>query len=230
MPRFTEAIPEILASLAGRTGQGRSSTVRDAEPGSFVAVAGAYIAQSCDERTTRVAIDDLRESGCSDPHTLAGADPVEIAEAFRAGGSKSLVKLAGPLVKLARWFAATFDGDSDDGSTPTESIRDGLRAVKGIGPATADAILLGGFGRAAYPVDRATYRILVRHGWIDQGAEYDEVRSLVEGALPDDPANLARLSEDFEALGRLTCRATVAKCDRCPLQGLLPEGGPLGDS
>ncbi len=98
--------------------------------------------------------------------------------------------------------------------------------LKGLGPATVDSILSRGLGRATYPVDRATYRILVRHGWLDPTADYDEARSVAESLAPDDSAMLTRLSAAFERVGRDFCKPTVAKCERCPLRSLLPEGGP----
>ena len=42
-----------------------------------------------------------------------------------------------------------------------------LAGIKGIGPAAADAMVLFALKRPAYPVDRATFRVLVRHGWLD---------------------------------------------------------------
>jgi endonuclease-3 related protein len=230
VPRFTESIPDILSNLAGMSGRVGADSSPGADVGSFLAVAGAYLSRSGEARPVFAAIVTLRESGWSDPHRLASADQTEIHDAFQQGGARSLARFASPLLKLARWYAATFDVDGDTTSIATESIRDDLRSINGIGPATADAILLHGFGRSAYPVDHATYRILVRHGWIDEGAEYDDVRSLIESAIPDDPRAMERLSADFAELGRLACRATVARCERCPLRGLLPEGGPLGDA
>ncbi len=218
MPTFTDAIPVILAALDGPE-EGPPSQ------GTFEAVAAAYLAQWGEARAVAQAIDALREEGWLEPGALAAADEAAVADAWREAGSRGLVKLIPALQRLALWAARSLrDGAS------TETLRDGLRKIKGIGAASADAILLRGLGRAAYPVDRATYRILVRHGWLDASAGYDEARSLVEAALPDDPMGLSRLSAEFEHVGRLWCRASVAKCERCPLRPLLPEGGPLGEA
>ena len=96
-------------------------------------------------------------------------------------------------------------------------------AGRGRGPA---ALLLHGLRRPAYPLDRASYRILVRHGWLDPSADYDEARDVVERLDPDVPEHLARLSAWLERIGREYCRPTIAKCERCPLRSFLPEGGP----
>lgn len=221
MPKFTESIPLILSALDEADDRGPSD---GPEVGTFEAVATVYLAQWGEARAVARAVDALRESGWLDPSALAEVDPLAVGDAWREAGARGLVKLAPALQRLARWAVGALEGEH-----PTEGLREGLRALKGVGPATADAILLEGLGRAAYPVDRATYRILVRHGWIDPSADYDEARSLVEGALADDPRGLARLSAGFLEIGRRACKPTQAKCDRCPLRPLLPEGGPLGD-
>jgi endonuclease-3 related protein len=225
VPSFTESMPLIQSSL-DEAGAPAPAIADGSAPGSFEAVASVYLAQFGEAKAVARAVDALRDEGWLDPAAIAEADPLAVEDAWRDAGARGLVKLVRPLQRVARWAAGVLD-ELDVRST--EALRDGLRAIKGIGAATADAILLRGLGRAAYPIDRATYRILVRHGWIDASANYDEARSLVEGALPDDPAGLVRLSDGFERIGRSACRPSVAKCERCPLRPLLPEGGPLVD-
>jgi endonuclease-3 related protein len=218
VPQFTDAIPLILAaadSAVGPTG---------VEVGTFEAVARVYLGQWGEARAVAQALEALRESGWLEAEALAGADSSEVAEALREAGAKGLVKLVPALQRLATWAVPGLDQGPE---VPTEALREGLRAIKGVGPGTADAILLEGLGRAAYPVDRATFRVLARHGWIDPSADYDEVRSLVEGAFPDDPRGLSGLSAGFAQIGRAACKASVAKCERCSLRPLLPPGGPL---
>jgi endonuclease-3 related protein len=230
MPRLADAMPSILDLLADSDRPDRSGLKPAHEVGTFAAVAAAYLSRFVDDRAVMAGIDALRESGRLEPGALADADPTEVEDDWRASGARSLVKLARPLIKVARWAADLLDDDGRiGGSASTEALREGLRGIRGVGPATTDAILLEGLGRPAYPVDRASYRILVRHGWIDAGADYEEARSLIEAAVGDDPAGLLRLSAGFERLGREACRASVARCDRCPLRPLLPEGGPLGE-
>jgi endonuclease-3 related protein len=130
-----------------------------------------------------------------------------------------------------------FADHDDDGHDALESAipaRDDLAAVKGIGPATADAMILLALGRPSYPVDRPTYRVLVRHGWIDSTTSYEEARdSIVDRAMSmadgsDEAAalDLAALGHAMAELGRQFCRARAPLCAGCPLEHLLPEGGP----
>jgi len=232
VPRFAESIPAILEALADREPPGSSKPASIAEVGTFAGLVAAFLARAGDARAVAAAIGSLRETGRLDPASLAEADPDEVADDWRGAGARSLTKTIRPLQRLARWAVDRFDPDDGRvaGPASTEALRDGLRSLNGVGPATADAILLAGLGRPAYSVDRASYRILVRHGWLDAGADYDEARSIIEGALPDDPGVFALVSSGFERLGREACRAGAPRCERCPLRPLLPDGGPLGDS
>jgi endonuclease-3 related protein len=131
-----------------------------------------------------------------------------------------------------RWVAHDLEfalGNLDDISTiPTESLRESLLAIPGIGASSADDILLNVFGRPRYPLDRSTYRILIRHGWLDVTADYDEAVDLILRNTDADLNLLGRLSIWFEELGRSHCRVGKPKCEQCPLRSLLPEGGPMG--
>jgi endonuclease III len=198
MPRLADAMPSILDALADSDRPARSGLKPAHEVGTFAAVAAAYLSRFVDDRAVMAGIDALRESGRLEPGALADADPDEVADDWRASGARSLVKLARPLLKVARWAADQLDDEGRiGGSASTEALREGLRAIKGVGPATTDAILLEGLGRSAYPVDRASYRILVRHGWIDAGAPSSRPRSATirpdsAGSRPGSNASVAR--------------------------------------
>ena len=68
-------------------------------------------------------------------------------------------------------------------ATPTEQLRDELLALNGIGPETADSILLYAGNHTIFVVDAYTRRILERHEAVRARAKYDEIRALVERAL-----------------------------------------------
>ncbi|MFO0951070.1 MAG: endonuclease III [Isosphaeraceae bacterium] len=229
MPSPVEWKSDLISALAARYG-------RPEPPGSgqdaFEAVVATLLGLSLDPRRQARAIDALRDAGLLDPSALAEADPAEVAEAFRSEGLTVPDRVLGPLRKVSRWLVDLHHGDAEglrgpDADSSTGSLRDELLAVNGVGPATADALLLFAFGRAVYPLDRATYRIFVRHGWLDTSTEYDEARDVVEQVAPDDPAELARLSVWLERVGRDACKTSVAKCEKCPLRPLLPAGGPV---
>ena len=70
------------------------------------------------------------------------------------------------------------------------TLREQLLAIHGIGPETADAILLYAGGLPTFVVDTYTHRILARHGWIGYDADYHEIKELCESSLPADAAAL----------------------------------------
>ena len=103
-------------------------------------------------------------------------------------------------------------------------LRTVLLDVSGIGPETADSILLYAAGYPFFVVDAYTRRFLQRHGWIRGDEGYDDVAALFTRALSDHPDRYGDYHALIVALGKKHCRATP-DCASCPLQGLLPPGG-----
>lgn len=229
MPRLDESRPTLLDALRDRYGTlslAGGGPGADADP--FDVIATVALQLATDARTAASARAVLEGSGLLDPSALAEADPLELEALFQSHKVRLAPKAFTPLLRLARWAVEADFGLEAAASASTETLRDAWRAIKGVGPATADALLLFALGRPAYPVDRGSYRIFARHGWIDTTADYDEARSALESVAPDDPASLAQLSLGLERLARDLCKPGTPRCDRCPLQPLLPEGGPLG--
>jgi endonuclease-3 related protein len=106
--------------------------------------------------------------------------------------------------------------------TPTLELRERLLAVHGIGPETADSILLYAGGHAIFVVDAYTHRIFERHGLHAGKPDYERVRAMVESSLPRE----ARIYNEFHALlvrvGKNWCRTRNPKCDECALRAHLP--------
>ena len=199
---------------------------------SFEAFVSVVLDLAFEAKARAAVVDALREEGFLDPQAIAEADPSELDEALRSSGLKNPKGALGPLRRLARWLVDLHHGDLDplhgqNGVISTFQLRDELLMVNGIGPPTADTILLFALGRPVYPIDRATYRILLRHGWIDPDSGYDDARDVVERLAPDVPEMLATFSFWMDRVGREFCRASVPKCERCPLRPFLPETGPV---
>jgi endonuclease-3 related protein len=228
MPSLDESLPALLSALADRYGR-PGPAASSAEP--FRAVLEAALSSTAGASKVDAALDALDAAGLLVPETLAETEVLEVVEVLRARKISAPAKAAALLQRLARWVVDRHDGDldslRDENSTPTSQLRDELLSLSGIGPATADTILLSALRRPVYPVDRATYRILVRHGWLDPWAEYDEARDTIESAARGlEPASLEHLAQWMERLGRDDCKASRPHCESCPLQPLLPDGGP----
>ncbi|MCH8912447.1 MAG: endonuclease III domain-containing protein, partial [Planctomycetes bacterium] len=104
-------------------------------------------------------------------------------------------------------------------ATPQDVLRSELLAIKGVGPETADCIVLYAAQQPAFVVDTYTRRVLSRHFLADSNWGYDRIKDLFEANLPRD----VRLFNEFHALlvevGKRHCRKTPA-CTDCPLDHL----------
>jgi endonuclease-3 related protein len=110
----------------------------------------------------------------------------------------------------------------------TSTVRARLLAINGIGPETADSLLLYAGGHHSFVIDAYTRRIFERHNWSPRSLTgYDKLKLLCESAL-NQKAGVARLDywQDYHAqlvmVGKHFCRLRAPRCQACPLQPLLP--------
>jgi endonuclease-3 related protein len=103
----------------------------------------------------------------------------------------------------------------------TAKLRAGLLSVNGIGPETADSIMLYAGGHPVFVVDAYTKRVLSRHGLLSGTEGYHEVQRLFVENLPQD----RKLFNEYHALlvmvGKRHCRKSAPRCDGCPLKPFL---------
>jgi endonuclease-3 related protein len=186
---------------------------------------GAVLVQNTAWKNVEKAIANLKDAGLLDIAALHGMQAEELAELIRSAGYYRVK--AQRLKRLIGFIHEQYDGSLDAlFADDLETARMGLLSVNGVGPETADSILLYAGHRPTFVVDTYTKRILARHGWIDFEADYHELKEHMEAGLPRE----VELYNEFHALlvrvGHLHCRKTP-KCDQCPLYDLLPNGKPL---
>lgn len=192
--------------------------------GPFEVMVGAVLTQNTSWKNVERAITNLRDAGVMDPRRLYALAPDELAELIRPAGYYRLKEKR--LRALLAYLVDRYDGSLEAMfRTDLGTLREELLAVHGIGPETADSILLYAGNLPTFVVDTYTHRVLARHGWIGYEAGYDEIKDYFESTLPQDVA----LYNEYHALivdvGKDYCRKTNPKCDTCPLADLLPEGG-----
>lgn len=131
------------------------------------------------------------------------------------------------LVKgVAAWWLEQFGDElSPEWTRGTKFYRESLRALRGLGPATVDELLLFAARLKVFPVDRTTLRVAVRHGWLDLPVEDDEAQSFFVRGLAESNVDPRELSRLVALVGESHC-GREPKCDGCPLQSMLPSGGP----
>lgn len=105
-------------------------------------------------------------------------------------------------------------------NSPTKILREQLLSIKGIGPETADCILLYAGDHLSFVVDLYTYRIMTRHGWAEEEIDYHGLQELFESNIPDELDLYQDFHAQLVAVGNQHCRKTP-KCDDCPLQPFL---------
>ncbi|MDD5644167.1 MAG: endonuclease III domain-containing protein [bacterium] len=96
----------------------------------------------------------------------------------------------------------------------TDTLRKNLLDVKGIGPETADSMLLYAFGRPVFVVDAYTRRLFSRHGFFDEKTDYDIIRMFFESKLPATAGLYGDYHAQIVETGKMFCRKK-ALCGEC---------------
>ncbi|MGA2617809.1 MAG: endonuclease III domain-containing protein [Thermoguttaceae bacterium] len=192
----------------------------------FEVMVGAVLVQNTSWQNVERAIRNLRQADLLEPRALQALPQPELESLIWPAGYYHVK--AKRLRNLLRFVIERYDGSVDAMfRTPLDVLRKELLQVHGVGPETADSILLYGGSLPSFVVDAYTCRILARHGWIDFGAGYHEVQDYFHGNLPDDPAQYNEFHALLVRVGKDYCHKSRPKCDACPLRELLPAGGAL---
>ena len=192
----------------------------------FEVIVGAILTQNTSWTNVERAIANLRSAQMLTPSTITSARLSKLALLVRPSGyfRQKAKKLKAFVRFLQREYGGSLKRMFD---TPTEILRGKLLSVHGIGPETADSILLYAGNHPVFVVDAYTHRIFGRHGITDGKPQYERVRALLEAALPRD----SQLFNEFHALvvntGKNWCRKKEPRCAECPLGSLLPATSPL---
>jgi endonuclease III related protein len=192
----------------------------------FEVIVGAILTQNTSWRNVEKAIENLREADLLDPHTLYAVPVGELEELIQPAGYFRVK--AKRLRSLLEFLIERFDGSLDAMfAVGLPDLRRELLEVHGIGPETADSILLYAGGLPTFVVDAYTHRIFARHGWIDFDADYERIQDYAQSELPQDVAIYNEFHAILVRIGKDFCRKSSPKCQECPLCELLPPNGPL---
>ena len=191
----------------------------------FEVLVGAVLTQNTSWQNVAKAIGRIKEAELLEPHALFALADEELEELIRpAGYFRVKTRRLRNLLKLV---VKRYDGSLDAMfATGLDSLREELLGVNGIGPETADSILLYAGGIPTFVVDTYTHRVLARHGWIEFDADYHTIKDYFESGLERDAALFNEYHALFVRLGKLHCRKKP-NCENCPLAELLPHGRPL---
>lgn len=184
----------------------------------FEVVVGAILTQNTAWKNVEKAIRNLKQLIPLTPEALFGLPEATLSEAIRPSGyyRQKSKRLRNFLGMLADRYASRLDSLFD---LPTEALREELLCLSGIGPETADSILLYAAGRPVFVIDTYTIRILSRHHLLPEETSYAEAQQWITDHLPED----IQLFNEFHALlvnvGKDYCRPRP-RCEGCPLEGV----------
>ncbi|MBI4556228.1 MAG: endonuclease III domain-containing protein [Candidatus Hydrogenedentes bacterium] len=214
MKAILRKVYQRLAAYYGPTGWWPGDTP-------FEIAVGAVLTQNTAWTNVEKAIANLKRARLLSPRKILECPPNQLEEALRPSGYFRIK--AKRLRSFCVFLVERYGGSMKRlAKRPLPELRDELLAVDGIGPETADDILLYACERPVFVVDAYTRRILSRHGWVEPNISYDDLQDLFEKRLPAD----VHLFKEFHGLivwtGKDFCRRNP-KCQGCPLEPLLPK-------
>jgi endonuclease III related protein len=176
---------------------------------------GAILTQNTAWKNVEKAIGNMKAKRLLDAQRLKTIDMPDLAEIVRPAGFYRIK--AARLKSFVAFLWEKYQGSIENMRTvETEVLRDQLLTVRGIGPETADSILLYALDKPIFVVDAYTFRFLRNHGIYTQATTYCEVQSLFMRDLPLD----THLFNEFHALIVFLCQKFCKKkplCGPCPL-------------
>lgn len=184
----------------------------------FEMMVGAILTQNTSWSNVKKTLEVLESEKILEASKLHQMSPEELAPFLKSAGYFNLK--ANRLKALVHFLMEAYEADLEKmkgGSL--RFLREQLLSVKGIGPETADSILLYGLGKSIFVIDQYTYRVLSRHFLIPEESDYESMQEMMMQNLPED----LELYKEYHALivkvGNEFCKPKP-RCEQCPLKGL----------
>jgi endonuclease-3 related protein len=188
----------------------------------FEVILGAILTQNTNWNNVAQVLAGLKEEGLLNPRLLREMPDAELARRLKPSGYFNIK--ARRVKNFLDFFAHHFhDSLEEMAQEDLGGLRQSLLGVKGIGPETADSILLYALNQPTFVVDAYTFRVLSRHYLAPESSSYNELQGLFMENLPAD----VPLYQEFHALlvkvGKEFCRPRP-RCPSCPLHEWLTSG------
>ena len=182
----------------------------------FEIIVGAILTQNTNWANVEKAIVNLKKADMLCVRKIDELEKDALAELIRPAGYFNIK--AKRLKNFVRFFCKEYDGDIEQlCSGPVDYVREQLLSINGIGPETADSILLYALAKPTFVVDTYTYRILTRHECVSRESGYEELKEYCQGELPTDVALYNECHGLFVRVGKEHCKVKP-KCQGCPLE------------
>lgn len=185
----------------------------------FEVIVGTILTQNTAWSNVEKAIGNLKGKHALNPGRIVRMSTESLQCAIRPSGYYRIK--ADRLKMVARFILNECNGNLYNlRKQDTLKLREKLLALKGVGPETADSILVYAFDKPVFVVDAYTKRIFSRHNIIGENASYDDIQGLVYRNFPKDTKKLNQFHALLVELAKEFCRKNNALCDKCPLKGI----------
>lgn len=223
----------------------------------FEVIVGAYLTQNTSWTNVELAMKQLRAARVLSVSGIRKTPVRKLEKLIRSSGY--FRQKAARLKQFVEFLDRNYAGSLKKMfAQPTAKLREELLALNGIGPETADSILLYAGQHPVFVVDTYTRRLTTRHGLLPETAKYEDVRALFEASLSKEllaiefaqrslggafhsPSRMSLasrtpLAQAFNEMhgmivgvGKNYCLKSKPKCEECPLKTLLPASSPAAD-
>lgn len=191
----------------------------------FEVILGAYLTQATAWRNVEQSIANLRAAGILSIEGIRATTEEALREIVRPSGF--ILRKAASIKAFVQFLDERYSGSLEImGAQSTEILRRQLLALRGVGPETADAILLYALGHPVFVVDEYFRRVATRHELVPENARYAALQSFGDLAVAStSKEETARHANELHALivevGKQHC-GTTPRCQGCPLEPFLP--------
>ncbi|ANB03411.1 endonuclease III domain-containing protein [Ectothiorhodospira sp. BSL-9] len=189
----------------------------------FEVMVGAILTQNTAWSNVEQAIANLKRAEVLTPERILALPPEELGVLIRPSGYFNVKSKR--LRSFCQWYLEQ-GGEAVLSAWNTGMLRTKLLSVNGVGPETADDILLYAFERPVFVVDAYTRRLFSRLGMADGDEPYESLRASVEAVIGDDVPMLNELHAVIVIHGKDVCRPRP-RCNDCVLLEECPTGQGL---
>lgn len=180
-------------------------------------ILGAILTQNTSWKNVEKALDNLKRENLLSVEDLNLIKKDALAGLIRPSGyyNQKAVKIKNFISFLVDEFSGSLDSMF---AVDKSVLREKLLSLKGIGPETADSILLYAGAMPVFVVDAYTWRVLTRHGLVPEQTSYDEIQELFTDSLTEDAGVFNEYHALLVKLGKEHCRKREPLCAGCPLE------------
>lgn len=176
---------------------------------------GAVLTQNTSWKNAEKAIINVKSAMDITIENLSAVSTIELSLLIRPSG---FYKQKAKRIKgLIEFINSRYEGKIDNMEHENlKCLRSGLLSINGIGPETADCILLYALNKPVFVIDRYTYRLLYRHGFVERETSYSEMQNLFMKNLENKSAQFGEFHALIVEVGKNHCKKK-AICEDCPI-------------